>query len=225
MDEMSREPAIDCPRRRLLQRGPRALEDEELLALLLRDRQSQDAARQHARSLLAAYGDLSALFSCDASLLQRQPGVGPSRAGRLVAARELARRAVEAPLRVGSVLGSPTHTRQFLQQHLAPRQREVFCCLFLDAQHRLQCCEDLFLGTLDSAAVYPREVVAASLRHRAAAVILAHNHPSGVATPSAADRQITERLASVLGLIDVRVLDHVIVGRGAYFSFAEAGLL
>ena len=115
--------------------------------------------------------------------------------------------------------------RHFLSLHLGARDREVFCCIFLDSQHTVLCCEDLFLGTLDGAAVYPREVAVRALRYRAAAVILAHNHPSGIAEPSEADRRITRRLQSGLALLDVRVLDHIIVGRGRPFSFAEQGLL
>src|SRR5690606_39423650 len=125
----------------------------------------------------------------------------------------------------GDVLSSPAATRRFLQYHLGSRNREVFTCVFLDSQHRVQRCEDLFFGTLDGAAVYPREVAVRALQYGAAAVIFAHNHPSGVAEPSQADRRITERLQSALGLLDIRVLDHVIIGRGQSYSFAESGLL
>ena len=131
----------------------------------------------------------------------------------------------EQALRAGDVMSSPERTREFVQYHLGGREREVFSCLFLDSQHRLLRCEDLFLGTLDGAGVFPREVAVRALRYRAAAVILAHNHPSGVAEPSAADRRITERLSAALGLLDVRVLDHIIVGRGRTFSFAEQWLV
>jgi len=143
----------------------------------------------------------------------------------LQAASELVRRSAEQRLRDDEALTSPAQTRRFLQHHLGARDREVFSCLFLDSQHRLLRCEDLFLGTLDGAAVYPREVAVHALRYRAAAVILAHNHPSGVAEPSTADRRITERLCAALALLDVRVLDHVIIGRGPAFSFAEQGLI
>jgi DNA repair protein RadC len=123
------------------------------------------------------------------------------------------------------VLTKPEHTRRFLHCHLRDASREVFCCLFLDSQHAVIKCEDLFWGTLDGAAVYPREVVKAALELRAGAVIFAHNHPSGVAQPSAADRRITERLQAALALVDIRVLDHIIIGRGEDFSFADGGLL
>ena len=143
----------------------------------------------------------------------------------LKAASELVRRGAEQRLSEEEVLTSPAQTMRFLHYHLGTRDREVFSCLFLDSQHRLLRCDDLFLGTLDGAAVYPREVAVHALRYRAAAVILAHNHPSGVAEPSSADKRITERLCSALALLDVRVLDHIIIGRGQSFSFAEQGLI
>jgi DNA repair protein RadC len=123
------------------------------------------------------------------------------------------------------VIGSSSETRRFLQLHLGGRDREVFTCLFLDSQHRVLRCEDLFFGTLDGAAVYPREVAVRALQYGAAALIFAHNHPSGVAEPSSADRRITERLCAALALLDIRVLDHIIVGQGLSYSFAEQGLL
>ena len=193
--------------------------------MLLRTGRRGVSAQQLAGRLLARCDGLAGLLADDAAALRGEPGIGPAKLSLLLAAWELARRSAQQPLRRRSVLGSPRQTREFLQQHFAGRDREVFCCLFLDAQHRLQRCEDLFLGTLDGAAVYPREVAARALRLGAAAVILAHNHPSGVATPSAADRHITERLREALALLDVRVVDHLVIGRGDYYSFAEAGLL
>jgi DNA repair protein RadC len=157
--------------------------------------------------------------------LLEEPGIGPAKLSVLLAGLELGRRCAQQGIGGRNVMSCPERTQGFLQHHLASRSREVFCCLFLDTQHRLLECSDLFLGSIDGAAVYPREVVEAALRYRAAAVILAHNHPSGVATPSAADRRITERLQRALALIDVRVLDHIVVGSGACFSFAEAGML
>lgn len=213
------------PRERLLKRGAAALSDAELLAVLWRSGRPGAAAPDTAQALLARCDGLAGLAACDPAQLLSLPGVGPGRLSLLLVALELARRCAEAPLRRGDVMSSPGRTRTFLQQHLGGREREVFCCLFLDAQHRLQRCEDLFWGTLDGAAVYPREIVARALRYRAAAVILAHNHPSGIATPSAADRHITERLQRALALIDVRVLDHIVIGRGDSCSFAENGLL
>jgi DNA repair protein RadC len=213
------------PRQRLLRFGVGGLSDVEVLAMLLGPDQSGAPAQALARRLIDGSGGLQEMLHRDPSALLAEFGMGPARLGRLMAARELSRRAAEEPLRRTAVMSSPRQTRAFLQRHLGGREREVFCCLFLDAQHRLRCCEDLFLGTLDGAAVYPREVVTGALRHRAAAVILAHNHPSGIASPSGADRQITERLVAALALVDVRVLDHLIIGRGCSFSFAEAGLL
>ena len=149
----------------------------------------------------------------------------PSIYSRLRAALEIVSRQALEEVSAGSVLNSPSETRRFLQHHLGSRNREVFTCLFLDSQNRVQRCEDLFLGTLDGAAVYPREVAVRALQYGAAAVIFAHNHPSGVAEPSSADRRITERLQSALSLLDIRVLDHIIVGAGREYSFAEEGLL
>lgn len=213
------------PRGKLLERGPRALSDAELLAVLLRTGSPGRSATELAASLLSRQDGLAGLFCGDINDLLAEPGIGRAKLSLLLAALELGRRCAEQPLTQRSVMSSPGRTRLFLQHHLGNRSREVFCCLFLDAQHRLLRCDDLFLGTLDGAAVYPREVAVRALQYRAAAVILAHNHPSGLASPSGADRRITERLRDALGLIDVRVLDHLIVGRGACYSFAEAGLL
>ena len=218
-------PAGEGPREKLLQRGAQALSDVELLAVILRTGRPGASALDVARDLLQRAGDLAGLMGLERDDLEAEPGLGPGKVAQLHAARELARRCAEQTLRGGDVMSSPERTRIFLQYHLGGRDREVFCCLFLDSQHRLLCCEDLFLGTPDGAAVYPREVAVRALRNRAAAVILAHNHPSGVAEPSVADRRITERLSAALGLLDIRVLDHIIVGRGRTFSFAEQGLV
>lgn len=213
------------PRDKLLLRGAMALSDAELLAVLLRTGTSGQPATEMARHMLSLGDGLAGLLSLDASQLLAVSGVGPAKLAVLQAALELGRRCAEQPLRQRSVISSPKETRRFLQHHLGTRAREVFSCLFLDSQHRLLRCDDLFLGTLDGAAVYPREVAVRALQYRAAAVVLAHNHPSGLVSPSSADRRITQRLCDALGLIDVRVLDHLIVGRGDCFSFAEAGLL
>ena len=218
-------PAGEGPREKLLLRGAQALSDVELLAVVLRTGRPGVSALEVARDLLERAGNLAGVMGLDRGDLEAEPGLGPGKVAQLQAARELARRSAEQTLRGGDVMTSPERTRVFLQYHLGGREREVFCCLFLDSQHRLLCCEDLFLGTLDGAAVYPREVAVCALRYRAAAVIFAHNHPSGVAEPSAADRRITERLSAALGLLDIRVLDHIIVGRGRTFSFAEQGLV
>lgn len=213
------------PRDKLLDRGAAAVSDAELLAVLLRSGHRGCSAVELARGLLRELGGLAGVIGADRDRLLQQPGMGVAKYAQLLAALELARRHAMAGLREADVLSSPEQTRRFLRHHLGDRRREVFTCLFLDSQHRVLVCEDLFLGTLDGAAVYPREVVVRALQNRAAAVIFAHNHPSGVAEPSAADRRITERLCAALGLLDIRVLDHFIVGRGEEFSFAEQGLL
>ncbi|MDP5054509.1 MAG: DNA repair protein RadC [Congregibacter sp.] len=212
-------------RQKFLNRGADALSDAELLALLLPQRRSGECRIRFAATLLGRSDGIAGLFSADQRALLDEPGLGPATVSRLLAARELARRCAKQPLTQRDVMTSPQRTRLFLQHHLGTRAREVFCCLFLDSQHRLLHCDDVFLGTLDGAAVYPREVVVRALAYRAAAVILAHNHPSGLTQPSSADRRITQRLRDALALVDVRVLDHVIVGRGCCYSFAEAGLL
>jgi DNA repair protein RadC len=215
----------ESPREKLLERGPDALSDAELLAVLLQRGKSGDEVTRLARQLLGRCDGLAGLFIRDRRQLLAEPGVGVATLSLLLAALELGKRCAKQPLTQRDVMANPDGTRLFLQQHLGTRSREVFCCLFLDSQHRLLRCEDLFLGTLDGAAVYPREVAVRALEYHAAAVILAHNHPSGVTQPSAADRRITERLQKALALVDVRVLDHMIVGRGSCYSFAEAGLI
>ncbi len=213
------------PREKLLQRGSRAISDAELIAVLLRTGARGTTALDMARGMLQQFGGISGLLAADRGQLLGCRGMGESKLAVLEAAQELARRQLEEGLAGGDVLTSPERTRRFLQHHLAGHAREVFTCLFLDNQHRLLRCDDLFFGTLDGAAVYPREVAVRALQYRAAAVIFAHNHPSGVAEPSAADRRITERLCQALALLDIRVLDHVVVGRGQACSFAERGLL
>jgi DNA repair protein RadC len=217
--------AGEGPRDKLLQRGASSLSDAEVLAVLLRTGRRGHTALDMARELLLRFGSLSGLLGAGQETLLGSPGLGAGKVAQLLAAVELARRHALEEARAGSALCSPRETRRFLQHHLGGQQREVFTCLFLDNQHRILRCEDLFYGTLDGAAVYPREVAVRALQYHAAAVILAHNHPSGVAEPSQADRRITERLQSALGLLDIRVLDHVIIGRGQSYSFAESGLL
>jgi len=213
------------PRERLLQRGASSLADAELLAVLLDTGYQGCGAVQLAGDLLEEFSGLAGLVKASQEHLLAWPGIGPAKYARLRASMELARRQALQDLAQGQVLGSSRDTCRFLQYHLGARNREVFSCLFLDSQHRVLRCEDLFFGTLDGAAVYPREVAVRALQYRAAAVIFAHNHPSGVAEPSSADRRITERLTAALGLLDSRVLDHVIIGSGREYSFAEQGLL
>ncbi|NND67804.1 MAG: DNA repair protein RadC [Halioglobus sp.] len=213
------------PREKLAERGPAALSDAELLAVLLDTGYRDCNALDMAREMLGQFGGIAGLLCADRGALLACPGVGPAKYARLRAAQELARRQALCAVAEGDVMNSPEATRRFLHHHLGSRRREVFCCLFLDSQHRVLSCDDLFFGTLDGAAVYPREVAVRALQRGAAAVIFAHNHPSGVAEPSAADRRITERLCAALSLLDIRVLDHIIIGRGQSYSFAESGLL
>ena len=218
-------PAGEGPRDKLLGKGAEALSDAELLAILLHTGYRDCNALELARKLLGQYAGLDGVMRAQRASLLACTGVGNTKYARLRAALELARRQALQVLCCGDVLSSPNETRRFLQHHLGGHTREVFSCLFLDSQHRVLRCEDLFLGTLDGAAVYPREVAVRALQYHAAAVIFAHNHPSGVAEPSAADRRITERLCAALALLDIRVLDHIIIGRGREYSFAEQGLL
>lgn len=217
--------AGEAPRDKLLERGEQALSDAELLAVMLRTGYRNCSALQLARDLLDQFGGLAGLVRVDGPRLLAWPGVGNAKYAQLRAALELARRQALQQVQASDVLSSPGETLRFLQYHLGTHNREVFCCIFLDSQHQVLCCEDLFFGTLDGAAVYPREVATRALQYRAAAVIFGHNHPSGIAEPSSADRRITERLCAALGLLDIRVLDHVIIGRGREFSFAREGLL
>jgi DNA repair protein RadC len=209
----------------LLARGSQALSDAELLAVMLGTGYRHCSAVQLARELLVEFDGLAGLLRVDGPRLLAWPGIGVAKYAQLRAALELARRQALQEMGRVDVLSSPEATGRFLQYHLGSRDREVFCCIFLDSQHQVLRCDDLFFGTLDGAAVYPREVATRALQYRAAAVIFAHNHPSGVAEPSAADRRITERLCAALALLDIRVLDHIIIGRGSEFSFAREGLL
>jgi len=174
------------------------------------------------RDLLTSAGSLNALLSKD---IEDVPGLGPAKRARLVAGLELARRCLGEELSARTALSSPRDSAAFLKAQLAHKPYEVFACLFLDNRHRVLAFEELFRGTLDGASVHPREVVRASLKHNAAAVILAHNHPSGVAEPSAADRNITRQLRDALQLVGVRVLDHLVVGAGEPTSMAARGLI
>lgn len=218
-------PAQERPREKLLQRGPETLSDAELLALFLRSGLRGANAVDLARDLLIRFQGLRPLLDSPLGTLHDAPGLGPARVVQLKAALELGRRYLEATLRRDVALSSPEQTRLFLKAQLRPYQHEVFACLFLDNRHRVICFEEMFGGTIDGASVYPREVVKRALHHNAAAVIFAHNHPSGVAEPSPADRAITRRLREALTLVDVRVLDHFVVGDQEVISFAERGLL
>jgi DNA repair protein RadC len=218
-------PAHDRPRERLQRLGAGALADAELLAVFLRTGHRGCSALELAQRLLARFGGLAALLAADAPAVVAACGMGPAKHAQLQAAAELSRRALQAGCARGVTLGSPRDSADFLRAWLRPFPYEVFACLFLDNRHRVIAAEELFRGTIDGASVHPREVVRRAIAHNAAAVICAHNHPSGVAEPSAADVAITRRLAEALGLIDVRVLDHFVVGDEQPLSMAERGLL
>jgi DNA repair protein RadC len=215
-------PTDERPREKLLARGATALTPAELLAILLGNGVRGHSALDMGRDLLARAGSLNALLVGD---LAGVPGLGPAKRARLAAALELARRCLGEQLTAKPALTSPRDSAAFLKAQLAHKPYEVFACLFLDNRHRVLAFEELFRGTLDGASVHPREVVRASLKHNAAAVILAHNHPSGVAEPSVADRNITHQLRDALQLVGVRVLDHLVVGAGEPTSMAARGLI
>ncbi|QNK68959.1 RadC family protein [Variovorax sp. PAMC26660] len=214
------------PREKLIARGAAALADAELLALLLRTGVAGKNVLQLAQQLLERFGGLSGLLHTRADDLKTIKGMGgDAKRSELIAVLELARRAMGEKLRHRTVFDSPDAVRQYLQMHIGARPHEVFAVLFLDVQHRLIAMEEMFRGTLTQTSVYPREVVTRALHHQAAAVVLAHNHPSGSIEPSRADESLTKTLQAALALVDVRVLDHIIVSPGLSFSMAEKGLL
>jgi DNA repair protein RadC len=218
-------PKCERPREKLVDRGAQALSDAELLAVLLRSGTRGRNAIELAQAHIVAFGSLRELLTAKFSEWAGKQGVGIARYAALQAALELARRHLRESLKHGSTLAAPDATRRFLLAQLRDRPYEVFCCLYLDSRHRLIAFEELFRGTTDSAHVYTKEVMRQALVHNASALILAHNHPSGVMEPSSADEHITKRLRDALALMEVRVLDHLIVGDGSCYSFAEHGLL
>ncbi|MDT8998388.1 DNA repair protein RadC [Paucibacter sp. APW11] len=218
-------PPESRPREKLLARGPAALADAELLALLLRSGIKGKPVLQMAQQLLDEFGGWAGLLNTEAKDLARIKGLGPAKRAEIAAVLEIARRSLNQQLARRPVFESPESVKQFLQLQLAALDHEVFALLLLDAQHRLIAMEELFHGTLTQTSVYPREVVKRALAHGAAAVILAHNHPSGVAEPSRADESLTQALRSALALVDVRVLDHLVVSQGSAVSMAERGLM
>jgi DNA repair protein RadC len=218
-------PPSEQPRERLLDAGPQALSDGELLAIVLGTGVRGQPVGELARALLSEWGGLTALLGGSPGELVRAKGLGPARVARLLAALEIGRRYLGAPLAPRSPLAAPEDAARFLKAKLLDLPHEVFCCLFLDTRHRLIRYEELFRGTIDGATVYPREVVKRALAHNASAVIVGHNHPSGVSEPSEADRNITLKLAKALALVETRLLDHVAVSRGGHVSLAERGLV
>jgi DNA repair protein RadC len=228
------------PREKLLARGPGALSDAELLAILLRTGIAGKGVLQMAEELLqiktnssspnkdvgqGGFGGIAGLLHATADDLKRVKGLGPAKRAEIVAVLELARRAIAQRLQERAVFDTPDAVKHYLQLQLSNRPHEVFAVLFLDVQNRLLAMEELFQGTLSQTSVYPREVVLRALHHQAISVVLSHNHPSGTVQPSRADEMLTQTLKTTLALIDVRVLDHVIVAPGEALSMAERGLL
>ncbi|MBC7717019.1 MAG: DNA repair protein RadC [Pseudorhodobacter sp.] len=218
-------PASARPREKLLALGPAALADSELIALLLRTGFKGCSVLQLADNLLTEFKGLDGLLKATSGDLRRIKGLGPAKRAEIVAVMELARRSLKRELTQRPVFDSPTRVKDFLQMQLGGHEREVFAVMFLDAQHQLVLMEEMFSGTLTQTAVHPREIVKRAVEVNAAAVVLAHNHPSGVAEPSRADEHLTQTLIAALKLIDVKVLDHMVVGRSQVVSFAERGLL
>jgi len=218
-------PLQERPRERLFALGAGSLADAELLAILLRTGVKGKSAVDVARHLLGRFGSVAALLEAGSGSLAETPGLGSAKLAQLQAALELARRALKEEISSRDALSSPRAVRDYLRLALAGREQEVFVVLLLDAQHRMTASEELFRGTLTQTSVYPREVVKCALKHNAAAVIFAHNHPSGVAEPSHADEILTRSLKAALALVDIQVLDHFIVAGSRTMSFAERGLL
>ena len=218
-------PATLRPREKMLSLGPQALADAELLALLLRTGLQGLGVLQLAEKVLNDLGGLSGLLRAQPAQLSTIKGLGPAKRSELIAVMELARRAMTCELSEQPVFTSPHMVKDYLRVHIGALPHEVFAVMFLDSQQKLIACEEMFRGTLSQTSVYPREVVKRALALNAASVILAHNHPSGLLEPSRADELLTQTLKSSLALVDVRVLDHFVVGAAGALSFAERGLL
>ncbi|MCG9723750.1 RadC family protein [Vibrio brasiliensis] len=216
-------PKASMPREKLLSHGPQALTDAELLAIFLRTGTHGMNVLALSDHLISEFGSLRSLFSANLEQFCRYKGLGVAKYVQLQAVLEMTQRYLAESLQRGEALTSPQQTKLYLSGLLRDKQREEFYVLFLDNQHRVICGELLFQGTIDAASVYPREVVKRALEHNAAALILAHNHPSGIAEPSQSDRRITRRIIDALDLVDIRVLDHFVVGDGEIVSFAERG--
>ncbi|MBA3581400.1 MAG: DNA repair protein RadC [Gammaproteobacteria bacterium] len=218
-------PLAERPREKLLTKGAAALSDAELLAIFLRTGIKGQSAVALARTLIQHFGDLRSLLSADAAQVLALPGIGEAKYAQLQAALEIVKRHLLANLQRSDALTSPDAAEIYIRARLRDYPYEVFACLFLDNKHRVLGFEELFRGTLDSASVYPREIARRALALNAAALILAHNHPSGIAEPSDADKRLTERIKSALALLDIRVLDHLVVGDTDSCSFASRGWL
>ena len=213
------------PREKMAASGIETLSDAELLAILLRTGAARVSATQLAGTLLLGFGGLRGLLQAKRETLEQQHGLGPAKSAQLLAVLELSRRYLHEVLLRSNPLESPQATEQYLKSILRDNPHEVFACLFLDTRHRVIAFEELFQGTIDGATVYPRVVAEKALQHRAAALIVAHNHPSGISEPSLADQAITRRLKDALALLDIRLLDHFVIGEGAPVSMASRGLI
>jgi DNA repair protein RadC len=218
-------PADERPREKLLSLGQQALTDAELLAIFLRTGVTGISAVELAKQLLNHFGSLRALLEADKGEFTKQHGLGEAKFVQLQAVLEMSRRHMESTLQKGAAFTDCEATKYYFKQRLRQYQQEVFACLFLDNQHQLIKFEELFFGTINNASVYPREIVKRALQFNAAAIIIGHNHPSGIAEPSHSDISITERIKSALALIDVRLLDHIVVGDAETVSLAERGFL
>jgi DNA repair protein RadC len=218
-------PAAERPREKLLQRGAAALSDAELLAIFLRTGVKGRSAVDLARDLLTEHGGLRTLLEASQETFCRSHGLGVAKYCQLQATLEMAQRYLATSLKRGDIFSTPGAVRSYLQQRLRAEPRELFHCLFLDNKNRLIVDETLFWGTINQSVVHPREVVKRALELNASAIILSHNHPSGVCDPSGADIEITQRIKAALELVDIRLLDHLIVGDQEVLSLAERGLL
>lgn len=218
-------PEAERPREKLLQRGADALTDAELLAIFLRTGTKGLSAIDLAYKILNEFSSLRNLFNANLDEFTKIKGVGPAKYVQLQAVLEMSSRHLKETIAKQSAITSPHDTRQFLKSQLRDRSYEVFAAIFLDNRHQVIKFEELFRGTIDGASVYPREVVKKALKYNAAAMIVAHNHPSGIAEPSHADEQITQRLNKALALVDIRLLDHLVIGEGEVISLAERGIL
>ncbi|OGT42705.1 MAG: hypothetical protein A3F13_09575 [Gammaproteobacteria bacterium RIFCSPHIGHO2_12_FULL_40_19] len=218
-------PKEDRPREKLLNKGEQFLTDAELLAIIFKTGMRGKTAVDIAKELLTEYGNLKKILAVSPSTLMQKPGIGQAKYIALRAALELGQRYHREELIRGEILNNSALTQKFLATHMKNHANEVFACIFLDNHFRFICFEELFYGTIDSANVYPREIVRRAIHHNAAKIILAHNHPSGFATPSEADKEVTELIQQALAFIDVNITDHIIIGHTENFSFAEMGLL
>ena len=218
-------PLDERPREKLLARGAAALTDAELLAILLRSGIPGSSALDLAKDILKNFATLRKLIAADRQKFCAQSGLGLVRFAQMQAALEISRRQLTESLRAGPVLSTPRATQDFLFSQIRDLEHEVFCCIYLDNRHRLIHFAELFRGTIDGASVHPREIVKQALQQNCAAVIVAHNHPSGIAEPSRADELITLKIKEALALVDIRLLDHIVVGDGVAVSLAERGLI